>query len=110
MFLGRKTVRGLQLFLYGIRFAEDFHDLTPSERIGGLDSPAFESWVDLKYNSQRLALNSFGLAAERAHCEEAGFDLWFVWLDEYVASCQKDGKGEPGAVADGSNSEGLPGK
>ncbi len=84
MWLSRKSIRGLHLFLDGIRFAEAFHALAESARFGGFDVPGFERWVAGRYNPRRLAHNSYSLAAELAGSEEGGFDLWFGWYDEFA--------------------------
>jgi hypothetical protein len=86
MFLGTQTIRGLHLFLYGIDFAEEFHAISEQACLGGFDMAAFESWVESRYNPQRLSLNSFSLAEylERSDCP--GWDLWFSWFDEYRRS------------------------
>lgn len=86
MFLGQQTIRGLHLFLCGIWFAEDFHTVPVDERIAGFDYAAFERWVDSRYNPQRLSTNSFTLAEKLAGSGAAGFDTWFAWYDEFVAS------------------------
>jgi hypothetical protein len=95
MFLGRKTIRGLHLFLSGIRFAEDFHGLPAEARISGFDSAGFERWVESKYNACRLSLNSCALAAHLAGADDFGFDLWFRWYDEFA--CVRPA--EPGTAA-----------
>lgn len=85
MFLGRKTARGLHLFLWGIDFAEEFHSIPAGERIGNFERGQFETWVAAMFNPQQLSLNSFGLAADLAGSDEAGFDLWFEWYDQFGA-------------------------
>jgi hypothetical protein len=84
MFLGHKTILGLHLLLCGIWFAEDFHGLPAEACIGGFDSAAFERWVEERHNLRRLSLNSYSLATHLAGTEEAGFDLWFGWYDEFA--------------------------
>lgn len=84
MFLGHQTIRGLHLLLCGIAFAEDFHGMPEADRIGGFDAAGFERWVESRHNPQRLSLNSFGLAAQLAGSEVAGFDLWFGWYDAFT--------------------------
>lgn len=86
MFLGEKTARGLDLFLGGIDFAEDFHGVPAEARMRGFDRAGFERWVEARYNPRRLSLNSFSLASALAGGEEAGFDLWFGWYDEFACS------------------------
>ncbi|HEY1380676.1 MAG TPA: hypothetical protein VGF55_27995 [Gemmataceae bacterium] len=86
MYLGQKSAHNLLLFLYGFRFAEDIHGLPPEARIGGFDRDTFELWVQCRYNPQRLSHNSLSLAAHVAGAEDAGFDLWFRWYDEFAAS------------------------
>ena len=88
MFLGHQTISGLNLLLSGIRFAEDFHGLTEANRIGGFDFDEFERWVESRHNPRRLSHNSFGLAAHLAGSEAAGFDLWFVWRDEFASGSE----------------------
>src|SRR5262249_33278325 len=90
MFLGQATVSGLDLLLAGILFAEDYHDVPKSSRIGGFDVDGFEKWVCSKYNPQQLSLKSSGLARHLAGSETAGFDLWFNWYDEFRAGSRKD--------------------
>lgn len=87
MFLVCKTVSGLHMLLCGIGFAEDFHGIPETERIGGFDREGFEQWVESRHNPRRLSLNSFGLAAYLAESEAAGFDLWFRWYDEFTGRC-----------------------
>ncbi len=84
LYLGHKTIHGLSLFLSGIAFAEDFHGLPAEAFIGGLDFVGFEEWVESRYNPRQLTHNSFSLAAYLAEGEEAGFDLWFKWYDEFT--------------------------
>jgi hypothetical protein len=101
MFLGRTTVRGLHLFLCGVGFAEDFHDLPAAARIGGFDADGFERWVEQRYNPRRLSLNSFVLAEHLAGSEVAGFDQWFAWYDEFAAGgAGAAGHAEPDVAAD----------
>jgi hypothetical protein len=83
MFLGHKTVLGLSLLLSGIEFAEDYHVVPEPARIRGFDLPGFERWVESKYNPRRLSHNSCSLAEHIAVADEAGFDLWFSWYDEF---------------------------
>jgi hypothetical protein len=91
MFLGHTTICGLYLFLSGVGFAEDFHDLPAAARIGGFDAEGFERWVEQRYNPRRLSLNSFSLAAHLAGSEAAGFDQWFAWYDEFAAGAGQQG-------------------
>ena len=101
MFLGHPTVRGLHLFLCGVGFAEDFHDLPAEARIGGFDAKGFERWVELRYNPHRLSLNSFGLAAHLAGSDAAGLDQWFAWYDGFAAGgAGAAGHAEPSAPPD----------
>jgi hypothetical protein len=86
MFLGRPTIGGLQLFLSGIQFAEHYYELPSETRIGGFDRQVFELWVKYRYNPRRLSHSSFSLAASLAGDDEAGFNMWFHWYDEFVAS------------------------
>ncbi|OWK45762.1 hypothetical protein FRUB_02093 [Fimbriiglobus ruber] len=74
----------MHLLLCGIAFAEDFHQLPEGKRIGGFDREGFEQWAEGRHNPRRLSLNSFGLAAHLAKSEDAGFDLWFRWYDEFA--------------------------
>jgi hypothetical protein len=83
MYLGEKGIRLLGLFLFGIDYAENYHDVPEGSRIRGFDFAAFEKWVESKYNLSRLMLNSMSLAAHLAESDSAGFDLWFRWYDEY---------------------------
>ncbi len=75
MWLGRKMIWGLHLLLSGIWFAEDFHSLAEPARFGGFDATGFERWVETRFNTQRLTLNSYSLAAHLEGSEESGFDL-----------------------------------
>lgn len=84
MFLGHKSVHGLRLFLSGIEFAENFHGLAAADRMGGFDATKFEQWVERRYNTERLSLNSFSLAAHFAESDAAGLDQWFEWYDKFV--------------------------
>jgi hypothetical protein len=84
MFLGDNTIRGLDLFLGGVRFAEHWHDLPEETRLRGFDFEEFERWVESSYNPGRLSLRSFSLAAHLAGSDAAGFDLWFDWYDEFA--------------------------
>ena len=82
MFLGRPTVSGLHLFLSGIWFSEDFQ--TAHHRLSGFDRTRFEQWIESRENPRRLSLSSFGLAAETAGSDAAGFELWFEWYDQFA--------------------------
>ena len=85
LFLGGRTIAGLNVLVGGIGLAEDFHQIPQADRFGGFDFPAFERWVETRYNPHRLTLNSCSLAARLAGSEPAGFDLWFRWYDEFTA-------------------------
>jgi hypothetical protein len=85
MFLGHTTVYGLSVLLMGFQFAEDYHEVPASSRLGGFDIQSFEAWVERKYNPKRLSHNSRSLAEHVAGSDAAGFDLWFRWYDEYRA-------------------------
>jgi hypothetical protein len=85
LFLGHKTVLGLHLLLSGVTFAEDYHDVPQVARMGGFDFEAFEAWVTATYNPRRLSHNSMSLAARLTGSEDAGFDLWFSWYNEFRA-------------------------
>src|SRR5436190_20046044 len=74
-FLAKQSIYGLDIFLHGIWFAENLHEIDESERLGGFDFEQFEKWVELQYNVRHLAHNSLSLAAELAGDNEAGFDF-----------------------------------
>jgi hypothetical protein len=84
MWLGGKSIRGLQMTLGGIEFAEDFHQVPTERRFGGFDFAAFETWVEQTHNPERLSLRSFGLSAHLAGSDAGGFDLWFRWYDAFL--------------------------
>jgi hypothetical protein len=86
MYFGRRSVTDLWLFLMGFWLAEGLHELPQESRFGGFDRETFERWAACRYNRERLSLNSFTLAARLAGAEDAGFDLWFRWYDEFAAS------------------------
>jgi hypothetical protein len=86
MFLGQKDVVRLNLFLSGILFAEDYHEIPTQNRIRGFDFAKFEKWVESEFNHQRLSHNSLSLAKHLAESDATGFDLWFAWYDEYRES------------------------
>lgn len=85
MFLGRKTITGLSLFLWGVHFAEGFHAIPEAECISGFDFQGFEAWVESRHNPQQISLNSFSLAAHIAGSDIAGFDLWLSWYDSFTS-------------------------
>jgi hypothetical protein len=89
MFLGHKTIFGLSLLLMGIQFAEEYHDVPETTRFKGFDLPGFERWVESKYNPRRLSHNSRNLAEYLAG-DEAGFDMWFSWYDEFRSEGGRD--------------------
>lgn len=109
MFLGHKTICGLHLLLSGFWFAEDLHELPEASRIGGFDREGFERWVEARYNPRRLSLNSYSLAAHLAGAEEAGFDLWFRWYDEFTGNgLDSGGWAEQNAAVDWPRDGGPP--
>jgi hypothetical protein len=74
----------------------------PAEaRIGGFDYAGFERWVEARYNPRRLSLNSYSLAADLAGAEDAGFDLWFRWYDEFAGSGPRSGGPAASGAPDG---------
>jgi hypothetical protein len=85
LFLGHKSAYGLQILLMGFEFAENYHGVPESSRLGGFDHAKFEGWIVSKYNPDRLSHNSITLAEHVAGSDAAGFDLWFQWYDEYRA-------------------------
>jgi len=89
MFLGHKTVYGLSVFLAGLAFAENYHNMPASDRLGGFDMEQFERWVEMKFNPSRLSLNSLSLAEHLAGSDESGFDLWFSWYDEFSGATEQ---------------------
>ena len=86
MWMGRKSIWALSDMLAGISYAENFHEVPAEKRIGGFDSDAFEKWVDLTYQSG--SCGSFRTAERIAGSDEAGFELWFKWYDEFRALTQ----------------------
>ena len=102
MFLGHATVRGLGMLLAGIHLAEEFHGVPAANRIWGFDREEFEQWVASRYNPRQLTCNSFSLAAHLTESEDAGFELWFAWHDEFRGGGHKATcTAEPGAAIDG---------
>jgi hypothetical protein len=85
MFLGEATITGLGLFVWGVRYAENFHGVPETSRIGGFDFDAFEEWVAARYNPRHHSMDTYYLAFHLAGSERAGFDLWFRWYDEFRA-------------------------
>lgn len=84
LWMRAKSIECLNQMLGGIEFAEDWHRIPPEARFGGFDFTAFEAWVERTYNSERLSVRSFRLAAMLAGSEAGGFDLWFRWYDEFT--------------------------
>lgn len=85
IFLGCKSIEGMQHLLGGIQLAEDLHDIPLDSRFSGFDFTAFEEWVDRTFNTERLSVRSFYLSQHLAGSDSAGFDLWFEWYDHFCA-------------------------
>src|SRR5438105_4231307 len=83
----QRTSGSLGAFLCGIELAEDFHEIPDEERYGRFDRNAFGAWVTAVHNPRRLEGSSFyftfRLAEQTAGSDDAGFDLWFRWYDEF---------------------------
>jgi hypothetical protein len=87
LFLGGASIAKLRDALNGFSLAEIAYHIPESKRLGGFDEEAFEQWVLRKNGLERYSasgsLKSFGLAAELAGSDSAGFERWFEWFDEY---------------------------
>jgi hypothetical protein len=86
IYLGGKSLRNLFNFLGGFEMAEDAYQIPADRRLAGFDSQAFEEWADRRFNiSTRSNMKSYGQAISEAGSDEAAFDLWFKWYDEFLA-------------------------
>ncbi len=88
MWTGGKTIAVLRLYRDGLQHAEMFHAIPVDRRLGGFNFVTFEEWVDARFNTERLSVDSFWLAANLPGSDAAGFDRWFEWYDEFNASTQ----------------------
>jgi hypothetical protein len=84
MYMGARSVHLLDAFVGGFLIAEHAHDLPKEKHFTGFDFQAFDGWVVETIDSR--SWSSFRKAAERAGSEEAGFDLWYKWYDEFRAA------------------------
>ena len=85
LFLGGKSLRNLSQFLSGFELAEDAYQVPLERRLAGFDPQAFEDWADQRFSiSVRSNMKSYGLAMSEAGSDEAAFDLWFKWYDEFL--------------------------
>ncbi len=87
MWLGHRSLTALQFLLHGVHLAEFFYDVPEGSRLGNFPFQEFEEWVERRYNPRRLSVNSFWMARDIADSEEAAFDLWFSWYDEFRNEC-----------------------
>ena len=83
MYTGARSVRSLGAFMGGFTVAEHVHGLPEEKHLGGFDFQAFERWVEKAIDDR--CWSSFRKAEERAGSDEAGFDLWYQWYDEFRA-------------------------
>lgn len=94
MYMGKRSVSLLGVFLTGIQVVENMYVDDASDRIfklfrtlgknksGGNTWIHFETWLAEKYGKDDT--KSFALALEKANNnEENAFDLWFKWYDEF---------------------------
>ena len=84
MYIGQKSIYGLNMMLGGIEFAESIHKIAPDKRFSGFDFTRLEARIDQRYNIERGSFRSFSLAAFIAGSDVDGFDLWYQWYDEFL--------------------------
>jgi len=96
MYIGKKSIYGLQCLLTGIMCVEN---MTQQKAID-FDWHGFEAWVAKKIR-KRLNSRSFGAALSKCdNDDEKAFDLWMKWIDEYEKKVgngkaeEEDGGGE----------------
>lgn len=89
MYMGKKSINLLQIFLCGVECAEGSHNVAEGKNIFKLFRAKdhhwmhFEGWIASKYGNRPT--KSFGLALEKSEGDEAAaFDLWFKWFDEFA--------------------------
>ena len=91
MFLGTPSITAWELFLSGLHFAEDLYRVPQDRQLSGFDFAAFEKWADVRFNPERLSINSFHMARDATDAESAAFYRWFEWYDQFM----HEGKGKP---------------
>ena len=73
-----RSIDLLSAFIGGIAF-RGVVDPSGRNEWESFDWNKYEAWVNNAFNTNRLALNSFSLAAKLTNSQEEGFDLWFSW-------------------------------
>jgi hypothetical protein len=71
------------MFILGMGFAARVYEIPKEWLLDGFPFEEFEKWVDSSFNSERLSVRSFSLAAHIALSEESAFTLWFSWYDQF---------------------------
>jgi len=84
MYTGARSARVLNAFVGGIFIAEHLYEVPEEKRLAGFDFAAFEEWVARTIDDRTWG--SFQKAEAHAGSEEAGFDLWYNWYDEFRAA------------------------
>jgi hypothetical protein len=86
MYCRKHSIRALAGLLSGIELAEDFHEIGRGSRLGtaSFDRGRFERWIEQRRNPTRLTANSVTLAEIVAGSDEAGFNLWLQWYDDFA--------------------------
>ncbi len=73
LYIGKPSIYGLQCFLAGCKVSGNNF---------GIDWKEFENWV-VKKTGFKLSSISYGAAKYIAECDEAAFDTWIAWLQEF---------------------------
>ncbi|MEM8557466.1 MAG: hypothetical protein AAGG50_06535 [Bacteroidota bacterium] len=100
MFVGKKSLYGLACFVGGARHVESAHSTEPEAwKFNRPDQ--FERWVELRGKPQPIS--SFDFALAQADSDDAAFDLWFAWWDEF----QRERNGKAATESSPPGQEGV---
>ncbi|MEO1480444.1 MAG: hypothetical protein AAFV01_17955, partial [Bacteroidota bacterium] len=67
----------------GVNVTEHLYGLPAEEAVPMSGYNGFERWIEKNKLPKQRSINSFGKAAWEADSDEAAFDLWFAWWDEF---------------------------
>jgi hypothetical protein len=93
MYMGKKSIFGLQCFVHGIQLADGFRcgarDDDKVFEMKGDDWFNFEQWVRKKSKKKAQNIRSFDFALmDAGNDDEKAFDVWAEWFKEWKKETQ----------------------